>query len=270
MKTKITTIALTLMVSFFMNTTSMAAGVYEKIVEYKDGNNTYEGFLAMPKAATGGASKTHSVPGILVVHNWMGITDETKSKTRALAGLGYAAFAVDVYGKGVRPKNADEAGKLATQYRGGDRTEFRKRLNLGLNELAKTSGVNAKKLGAVGYCFGGTAVIELARSGAEVLGVASFHGGLDSPEPALGKNIKGKVIAFHGADDPFVQAKDLAAFEDEMRTNKIDWQLVKFGNAVHSFTEKAAGNDNSKGAAYNEKADERSWVMMKDFFKTIF
>jgi dienelactone hydrolase len=113
--------------------------------------------------------------------------------------------------------------------------------------------------------------IELARSGAELNGVVSFHGGLDSPAPADGKNIKCKVLACHGADDPFVPAKDLiAAFESEMRDNKVDWQLISYGGAVHSFTQPMAGNDNSKGAAYNEAADQRSWEAMKQFLAELF
>jgi dienelactone hydrolase len=130
--------------------------------------------------------------------------------------------------------------------------------------------VDSKRVAAIGYCFGGTTVIELARSGADITGVVSFHGGLDSPTPADGKNIKCKVLACHGADDPFEKPADLAAFESEMRDAKVDWQLIQYGGAVHSFTQPMAGNDNSKGAAYNEKADKRSWETMKQFLAEIF
>ena len=116
----------------------------------------------------------------------------------------------------------------------------------------------------------GARVLELARSGADVAGVVSFHGGLDSPTPADGKNIKGKVLVCHGADDPFSSPQNIAAFEDEMRKGGVDWQLIKYGGAVHSFTQPSAGNDNSKGAAYNEKADKRSWEAMKQFLAEIF
>ncbi len=239
-----------------------AGSIKEQTIEYQGEGKTYSGFLAMP---------THgkALPGVLVIHNWMGVTDETKSKVRNLAALGYAAFAADIYGKDNRPKNVEEAGKLAMQFK-TDRKMYREHLNLGLKQLASVQGVDSKKLAAIGYCFGGTGVIELARSGATVLGVASFHGGLDSPEPALGKNIKAKVIAFHGADDPWVPAKDVTAFEEEMRANKLDWQLIKYGNAVHSFTDQGAGNDPSKGAAYNANADRRSWAEMKNFLTEIF
>jgi dienelactone hydrolase len=135
-----------------------------------------------------------------------------------------------------------------------------------LDELKKQPQVNAQKLGAIGYCFGGTTVLELARSGADVDAFVSFHGGLSTPTPADAKRIKGKVLALHGADDPNVPPAEVAAFEEEMRKGGVDWQLVAYGGAVHSFTDWNAGNDNSKGAAYNEKADKRSWQAMKDFF----
>ena len=139
----------------------------------------------------------------------------------------------------------------------------------GFDELARQTNVDAGRIAAIGYCFGGTTAIELARAGADVVAIVSFHGGLDSPTPADGKNIKGKVLALHGADDPFVPAADLAAFEQEMRSNGVDWQLVKYGGAVHSFTNPAAGNDNSKGNAYNASADKRSWKAMEDFFAEV-
>ena len=144
------------------------------------------------------------------------------------------------------------------------------RVNAGLHALRRQPFVDPKRLAAIGYCFGGTTVIELARSGADVNGVVSFHGGLDSPTPADGKNINCKVLALAGADDPFQKPGDLAAFEKEMRDAKVDWQIDFYGGAVHAFTQPMAGNDNSKGAAYNEKADKRSWEAMKQFFAGIF
>jgi dienelactone hydrolase len=158
---------------------------------------------------------------------------------------------------------------LAGKYK-GDRQLLRIRVNAALATLRLQSLVDEKRVAAIGYCFGGTSVIELARSGADVSGIVSFHGGLDSPAPADGKNIKCKVLVCHGADDPFESVQDMAAFENEMRTAGLDWQLIKYGGAVHSFTQPNAGNDNSKGAAYNEKADKRSWQAMTQFFTEIF
>lgn len=230
-----------------------------KTVEYSKGSEKFEGFVATPSKPFKG-----KLPGVLVVHNWMGVTEETRTQAARLADLGYVVFAADIYGKDVRPKNVQEAGALAGKYK-GDRVLFRERLTLGYEEMLKQTSVNKSVTFAAGYCFGGTGVLELARSGALLRGVVSFHGGLDSPAPADGANIKASVLALHGADDPYVPAAELAAFEKEMATHKVDWQLVKFGNTVHSFTEKAAGNDNSTGAAYNAVADARSFELTRSF-----
>ena len=242
---------------------SARATIQSKTIEYEQGDTTLEGVLVYDDAVT------TPRPGVLVVHQWLGLTDYEKHRAEMLAELGYVAFCADIYGKGVRPHDTKEAGVEATKYK-TDRKLLRERVNAGLAELKKSELVDATHVAAVGYCFGGTTVIELARSGADVAGVVSFHGGLDSPTPVDGKNIKCKVLACHGADDPYVSAKDLAAFEDEMRAANVDWTLIKFGGAVHSFTQPMAGNDNSKGAAYNERADRRSWAAMKLFLSGIF
>jgi len=155
---------------------------------------------------------------------------------------------------------------LSGKYK-ADRKLFRERLNLALNFLKEQKNVDKKNVAVAGYCFGGTGTIELARSGADVKGVVSFHGGLDSPAPNDGKNIKGKMLIHHGAIDPFQKAEDLAAFEKEMKDSKVNYNLIKYDGAVHSFTEKAAGNDVSKGAAYNEAADLKSFESTKEFLK---
>ena len=241
---------------------SLHAKIVTQDVEYKDGKTVLQGYLAYddsrPKA-----------PGVLIAHQWMGLTDYEKGRARQIAGLGYVAFAADIYGKGVNASTMDEAGKQAGKYK-GDRKLLRSRMIAGLKTLKSQKMVDPKQTAAIGYCFGGTAALELGRSGADTLGLVSFHGGLDSPTPADGKNIKSKVLIMQGADDPFVPKKDIAACEDELKAAKVDYQMVFYSGAVHAFTQPMAGNDNSKGAAYNEKADKRSWVAMTNFFSEIF
>lgn len=249
-------------VTAFASSGTVFAGVHAKTIDYKDGKDTFEGILVYPDHPAG------KLPGILMIHNWMGVTEETKHQAERMAELGYVVFAADIYGKGQRPKTAQDAGTLATSFK-ADRALFRKRLQLGLATLRAQDSVKTNDVIAVGYCFGGTGVIELARSGADVKGVVGFHAGLDSPKPEDGKNIKGRVLVLQGGDDPFVKPEDLAAFENELRTNHVDWELVKYGGAVHSYTEKAAGNDNSKGAAYNASADARSFAEFKRFAKEV-
>jgi dienelactone hydrolase len=239
------------------------AGVRTRTVEYNQGGATLEGFLAWNDAQHGRR------PGVLVVHQWMGLTDYERMRAEQLAGLGYVAFAADVYGKGVRPATPQEAGALAGKYK-SDRALLRARVAAGLETLRGNPMVDPARIAVIGYCFGGTAALELARSGADVAGVVTFHGGLDAPDPDDGKNIKARILVLHGADDPFNPPQNVAAFQQEMRTGRVDWQMVYYGGAVHSFTQKGAGNDPAKGAAYNARADRRSWQAMRDFFAEIF
>jgi len=224
-------------------------------------DDKFEGYLAMPK------NLTKPTPAIIMIHNWMGVTQETKHQAERFAEQGYIVFAADIYGKDQRPKNSSEASKFAGIYK-ADRKLFRQRMNEGLVFLKSQPNVDNKNIFAVGYCFGGTGAIELARAGADIKAAISFHGGLDSPTPKDGKNIKAAVLALHGADDPFVSTKDLMDFEKEMKMHKVNYALVQYPNAVHSFTDKGAGNDNSKGAAYNEEADKKSFAEALNFIKS--
>jgi dienelactone hydrolase len=205
----------------------------------------------------------------MVVHEWMGLNDYAKKRAEQLAALGYVAFAADIYGKGIRPKDAKEAGEQASIYR-GDRSLMRARATAGLEELKKFRLTDTLKIAAIGYCFGGGTVLELARSGARLNGVVSFHGNLDTPHPEDARNIKAKVLVLHGGDDPYVPAEQVAAFQKEMREASVDWQMIIYGGAVHSFTNPASGNDPTKGAAYNAEADRRSWEAMRPFLNEIF
>ena len=242
--------------------TQATAELVTRTVEYRQGDAPLEGYLAYE---AGGPAKR---PGVLIVSDWMGVGKNSKARADQLAHLGYVAFVADIYGKGANPKDAGEAGKLAGRYK-GDRPLLRARVRAGLDELRKVGLVDAPRVAAIGYCFGGTTVLELARSGADVAGVVTFHGGLDTPTPADARNIKAHVLVLHGADDPYVPAAQVAAFEDEMRAGGVDWELVKYSGAVHSFTIPDAGSDNAKGAAYNAVADRRSWEAMKAFFAEV-
>ena len=230
---------------------------------YKDGSTPLAGYFAKPAGAK------HTVPGVVVIHQWMGLTDHERKVADDLAKLGYAALAADIYGEGVRPKTVPEAGAQAGKFK-GDRTLYRARIQAALDALKAQPGVDGSKLAVIGYCFGGTGALEAARAGMPVKGVVSFHGGLDVPEGFVAKPIATKVLVCHGAVDPFVPAKDVAAFQEEMKASKADFVFIAYAGAVHAFTQKEAGNDPSKGAAYNEAAASRSWRHMKDFFGEIF
>lgn len=241
---------------------SVARGaLHTETIVYTDSGKKLEGYLAYDDSAEG------KRPGVLVVHEWWGINDYIKKRTEKLAGLGYIAFAADIYGQGIRTADAEVAGKLAAIYR-SDRALLRRRVAKGLEVLAANSRTDTDRLAAIGYCFGGTAVLELARSGAKISGVVSFHGNLDTPSPSSSV-IQAKVLALTGALDPFVPPEQVSAFENEMKNAGADWTLVRYGGAVHSFTNPASGSDPSKGVAYNEAADRRSWLAMKDFFAEI-
>ena len=209
-------------------------------------------------------------PAVLVVHEWWGLNDFAKDRAKALASLGYLALAADIYGEGFETKDPAKARELAGKFRGGDRALMRERILAALAALKVHPLADKGRVAAIGCCFGGTAVLELARSGAELDGVVSFHGGLSTPVPASAGSIRTKVLVLHGADDPSVPPADVQAFQDEMRKSGADWQMVAYGGAVHSFTNPAAGNDSSRGSAYNEKVAVRSWEHMKIFFAEVF
>ncbi len=239
------------------------AEVKTQTIDYKAGDTALQGYLASDDAVAG------KRPGVLVVHEWYGLNDYARSRAEQLAKMGYVAFALDIYGKGVQAKSAEEAGQMAGKYK-GDRALLRARAQAGLEVLKSQPNVDASKVAAIGYCFGGTTVLELARGGADVAGVVSFHGGLDTPMPAKAGDVKAKVLALHGADDPFVPDDQIVAFRQEMQAANVDWTLVAYGNSVHGFTNPNNANSKMKGVGYNADADRRSWQAMKAFFDEIF
>ncbi len=241
-------------------TAAVRAEVKTETVEYRQGDTVLQGYLSYDTAVKG------KRPAVLIAHDWLGVSDYQKSRAEQLAALGYVALAADVYGKGVRPANAQEAGAEAKKYY-ADRALMRARMKAGLDFLTARPEADPARVAVIGYCFGGACALELARSGAPLKAVVTFHGSLANPNPDDAKDIKAKVLVLHGADDPFVKQDEVTAFMNEMRAAGVDWQLVQYSGAVHSFTDKRAGNDNSKGAAYNEAADRRSWKAMKDFFE---
>lgn len=259
MKNRISCLALA---SFLL--TGAHAELVEKTVTYEQNGSMLEGFHVYDDAVSG------KRPAVLVVHQWTGLSDNEKSRSRMLAEMGYNVLAADIYGKGVRPQGAD-AGKEAGKYK-GDRGLFRDRLTAGLDFLKADERTDPEKIAAIGYCFGGTGVLELARAGTDIAGVVSFHGGLDAAEglTAEAGKVPAKVLVLHGAVDPYVPAEQVADFQKEMNDAKADWQMIHYSGAVHSFTQKSAGDDPGKGSAYHEDADRRSWEAMKVFFAEIF
>jgi dienelactone hydrolase len=242
-------------------TAAPAAKVISKVHRYSGDNLAFEGLYF--------AAGKIGAPGIVVIPNWMGVTDEAEKQSIRLQKLGYNVLTADIYGAGVRPKNPQEAGALAAKYK-VDRTLLRRRVHLALEELGRQAGVDPNRLAVVGYCFGGTAALEAGRNGENLRAIVTFHGGLDSPNPADGAKIKAKVLALHGAIDPFVPAKDVEAFENEMQKYKIDYELIKYANTVHSFTDMGAGEDLSKGAAYSAESDQKSFLRASEFLADSF
>ncbi|RFM30584.1 dienelactone hydrolase family protein [Deminuibacter soli] len=231
-----------------------------KSVQYQSGTTQLEGYFAKAAGA--------KAPGVLILHAWMGLTDHEKTTANRLAKAGYHALAADVYGIGVHPSSPAEAGKLAGMYKSNFQ-EYQNRIKAGIDELVKL-GADPNKIVVIGYCFGGTGAIEAARGALPVKGIISFHGGLGKDSVRANEPIVPKVLVLHGADDKYESPKEIATFQQEMRDGHADWQMVYFSGAVHAFTDPAAGNDNSKGSAYNATADRRSWEYMMTFLKEVF
>lgn len=232
-----------------------------KPVKYADGSQTLNGLFIKS------AKKNSNNPGILLLPAWLGIDNASKGIAAELSKLGYHVFIADIYGEGNYPANTAEAGKQSGHYKTNYK-EYQKRIDLALQELIK-AGANADNIVAIGYCFGGTGVLEAARGHLNLKGVASFHGGLGKDAARPVEPVTTKVLVCHGADDPYVSKEEITAFQQEMRDSKADWQMIYYANSVHSFTNPEAGNDNSKGAAYNAVAAKRSFEHLQLFLNEV-
>lgn len=232
-----------------------------KSVDYSDNDQKLSGFAAVPK------KEFNNKAGVLILPAWMGIDEHSKESAEKLQAMGYFAFVADIYGVDKRPTNSTEAGEIAGYFK-NNITEYHKRIQLALDQLIK-QGANPDKIVVMGYCFGGTGAIEAARMNMKVQGIVSFHGGLGRDVNREITKIQPKVLVLHGADDFYVPKEEIELFQNEMRKGTADWQMVYYGNSVHAFTHKDAGSDNSTGAAYNEKADKRSWIAFMDFLKEV-
>ncbi len=235
------------------------ADVQTRTVEYAHEGVALQGVMAFDDALSGPR------PGVLVVHEWYGVNDNAIRVAKDLAGMGYVAFALDMYGAGVLAETHAEAAALAKPFY-ADRSLMRARALAGLEELVGSGLVDIERTAAIGFCFGGTTVLELARAGAPLRGVVSFHGGLGTPHPEDMARFRGEVLVLHGAEDPLVPAEEVAAFEQEMREAGVPWTLVKYGDAVHSFTNPEADSD---AARHDPRAAARSFRHMQVFFDAV-
>ncbi len=232
-----------------------------KKIEYTAGDTLLEGYCAFDD------SNPVKKPAVLVAHDWSGRNDFACQKAEQLAELGYLGFAIDMFGKGKSGKTKEEKMALIAPLM-EDRTLLSKRILAALDVVNKLENVNSSRIGAIGFCFGGLCALDLARSGADVRGVVSFHGLLIPPKHNANKKIHAKVLALHGYDDPMVTSDHVAAFQKEMTTAHVDWQFHTYGNTMHGFSNPLA-NDHASGIVYNSTAEKRSWIEMKDFFAEI-
>lgn len=246
---------------------SIQAKIISQPVAYEQGGVKLEGYLAYDDNLVTSGKKA---PGVLVIPEWWGLNEYPKSRAEQLASLGYVAFVADMYGAGVTTTDPEKAGKLAGQFYG--KPLMAERARAGLDVLLKDKHVDAARVAAIGYCFGGATVQALAYSGAPLAGVVSFHGSLIAP-PAQPVS-KAKFLICHGAIDGFITAEEKAAFVKGMDAGKYDYQFVSYAGAVHAFTnpksDETAAKTGLKGLAYNAAADHRSWQHMRLFFDEIF
>lgn len=242
------------------------AGVVGEEVDYRSGDTLLKGYLAYDDSITG------KRPGILVVHEWWGHNEYARRRARMLAELGYTALALDMYGDGKTFGHPDDAGKFAAAVR-SNMPEAEARFRAALDRLRGHKSVDAGYIAAIGYCFGGGIVLEMARRGLDLDGVVSFHGSLGTAEPASKGSIKARILVLNGADDPFATSEKISAFKSEMEQAGADYRFINYPGAVHAFTNPAADDFGKRfgiPTAYNAEADKQSWAEMQRFFKQLF
>ncbi|MGW6457988.1 dienelactone hydrolase family protein, partial [Streptomyces sp. NPDC055078] len=230
---------------------------------YSDGPLNLRGFLAYDESASG------PMPGVLIASDAFGLGDQARERARMLSELGYAALALDMYGDGRQTASLPEGIALVDELK-KDPAVLRRRARAGLAALAALPQVDGERLGAIGFCFGGTVALELARDGAELRAAVSFHGSLGTERPAEPGAVRARVLVCHGAEDPLVAPDTVTALQDEMRGAGADWQFIAYGGAKHSFTNPASDHYGVPGVGYDERADRRSWAAMRALFDEAF
>lgn len=233
-----------------------------QVLEYQDGGQTFEGFAAFDETQKG------MRPCVLIAHAWGGRDEFVKQKAKELAALGYIAFAMDVYGKGVLGHSTEENSALMQPLL-QDRQMLRARLFAAMTAAKKIPQVDQQNVAAIGFCFGGLSALDMAREGADLKGVVSFHGLLNPAESIPNKKITAKILALHGHDDPLVPPEMVLNFETEMTQAQVDWQVHVFSNTQHAFTNPQA-HDLKLGLVYNPLTNQRAWLLMKNFLEEIF
>jgi dienelactone hydrolase len=250
----------------FISLASAQAAIKGESVEYKSNGTVHQGYLVYDDAST------TKRPGVLVIHEWWGHNEHARNSARKLVEAGYVALALDMYGDGKQAHHPEDAGKFSGEVRKNPQL-MKSRFEAGMKLLQKQSRVDAKRVAAIGYCFGGSVVLEMARTGENLRGVASFHGSLGTGNPAKPGKVKAKVLVMNGAEDPFVPAEQIAAFKKEMEAAKVNYKFVNYPGAKHSFTNPDADANGAKfklPLAYNAKVDQESWAELQSFLKGVF
>ena len=242
---------------------STHAKVVSETIDYKDGDTKLTGYIYFDDASK------EKRPGVLVIHEWWGLNDYAKKRAEMLAEMGYVAFAADMYGDKKVTKHAEDAKGWATQIT-SNIDAWQRRANRTLEILGKHKLVKSDDMAAIGYCFGGATVMQIAYSGTQLDGVVSFHGSLPVANEAQAKVIKTKVMIAHGYADSFIPKDHVAKFKQALEDANVDWQFHAYGGAHHSFTNERANDYGIDGLKYNSAADQRSWKSMQEFFKEIF